>query len=369
MHEVIERLERLAEPFEEQADEADRLGRLPETTVKQLRETGVIRLLQPREFAGYEAHPADFFKAVFEVGSHSASAGWVCGVVGIHPWQLSATDLPAWKTFACDLLGLQPAEETPDRLLLRMDEKSYRVDIRRGQEDRVSVLGWEVAGARELDELARTLTSHGYAVKTADPAALAERQVSGLVSFDDPEGVSLEIFYGLKKDRDRFVSPTGARFVTGTGGLGHAFQIVRNAEPYRVLYEEIFGFRLSDHIDFGPGITGTFLHCNQRHHSFAYAPIPPAPQGVGHLMFEVDDLDLVGRAWDKVEAGAAPVALTFGKHSNDEMLSFYAVTPSGFQVEYGYGGKTIDDATWTPSRYDVTSYWGHKRTDPNIPEI
>lgn len=92
MHEVIERLESLAESFEEQAEEADRLGQLPGTTVKQLRKAGAIRLLQPREFGGYEAHPADFFKAVFEVGSHSASAGWVCGVVGIHPWQLSQID-------------------------------------------------------------------------------------------------------------------------------------------------------------------------------------------------------------------------------------------------------------------------------------
>jgi len=151
--------------------------------------------------------------------------------------------------------------------------------------------------------------------------------------------------------------------------VGHAFQIVRDPAPYQPLYEDILGFRLSDHIEFGPEILGTFLHCNPRHHSFAYAPIPPAPQGVGHLMFEVDDLDLVGRAWDKVADGAAPVALTFGKHSNDEMLSFYAVAPSGFQVECGYGGKLIDDETWTPSRYDVTSSWGHKRTDPNIPEI
>lgn len=293
----------------------------------------------------------------------------MASVVGLGYAIVSATDLPAWKAFACDLLGLQPAEETADRLLLRMDEKSYRIDIRRGQTDGVATLGWEVAGEKELGEIARALESQGYAVKAADTAALSERRVSGLISFDDPEGVGIEVFYGLKKDRNRFVSPTGARFNTGIGGLGHAFQIVSDAERYRVLYQEILGFRLSDYIEFGPGLAGTFLHCNPRHHSFAYAPVPRAPKGVAHLMFEVDDLDFVGRAWDKVQAGAAPVASTFGKHSNDEMLSFYAVTPSGFQVEYGYGGLSIDDATWRPSRYDVTSYWGHKRTDPNEPDV
>ncbi|MFD4605005.1 hypothetical protein ACFWPQ_44195 [Streptomyces sp. NPDC058464] len=38
-----------------------------------------------------------------------------------------------------------------------------------------------------------------------------------------------------------------------------------------------------------------------------------------------------------------------GDEENDEMLSFYSKTPSGFQVEYGYGGKLIDDSVWTPA--------------------
>lgn len=97
MHEVLERVEKLADSFGQHAEEADRLGQLPEATARQIREAGVIRLLQPREFSGCEAHPADFFKAVFKVGSHSASAGWICGVVGIHPWQLSQIDYRAQR--------------------------------------------------------------------------------------------------------------------------------------------------------------------------------------------------------------------------------------------------------------------------------
>jgi 2,3-dihydroxybiphenyl 1,2-dioxygenase len=290
-------------------------------------------------------------------------------VVGLGYAIVEARDLGAWKEFACDLLGLQAVEATEERLLLRMDDKAYRLDVRHGEGDAVTVLGWEVTGPKELEELAASLESNGFAVKRGDAALARERQVSGIVAFDDPEGQKLELFYGLKKDRDRFVSPTGARFVTGAGGLGHAFQMVRDNDAYNKLYLDLLGFRLSDYIDFGPDMYGTFTHANERHHSFAWAPIPTAPPGVGHLMFEVDELDFVGRAWDKVQAGAAPIASTFGKHSNDEMLSFYVKTPSGFQIEYGFGGKIIDEATWTPSRYDVPSYWGHKRTDPNEPDV
>ena len=285
---------------------------------------------------------------------------------------VEATDLDAWKAYACDLLGLQAVVDTPDRLLLRLDEKAYRVDIRRGDTDAVSSIGWEVKGQRELDELAKSLESNGYSVKRADSEAAGLRRVSGLVEFDDPEGQRLELFWGLQEATDRFASPTGARFVTGAGGMGHIFQFVHDNDAYDKLYFDVLGFKLSDYIDFGPGMSGTFTHCNERHHSFAWAPAPFMPPGVGHLMFEVDELDFVGRAWSKSQQGAAPIMMQFGKHTNDEMLSFYSKTPSGFQVEYGYGGKLIDDATWTPSRYNAPSYWGHEFTehrDPNEPDV
>jgi len=281
---------------------------------------------------------------------------------------VSATDLTAWKEFAVDLLGLQVAAQDPTRLLLRMDEKSYRLDIRKADEDRVASLGWEVADQVELDRIADALEASGFVVKRSDRATARARLLSGLVSVEDPDGQRLELFYGLKTERTPFASPSGTRFVTGRGGLGHAFQFVAESEPFEQFYLGALGFRLSDYIEFGPS-QATFAHCNPRHHSFAWAAIPSAPVGIQHLMFEVADLDAVGRAWDKVQDGAAPIVSTLGRHSNDEMLSFYIKSPSGFFVEYGFGGRLIDEATWTPTRYDAPSVWGHKQTDPSIPDV
>ena len=36
-----------------------------------------------------------------------------------------------------------------------------------------------------------------------------------------------------------------------------------------------------------------------------------------------------------------------GKHTNDHMVSFYSRSPSGFDVEFGYDGLLVDEATWT----------------------
>jgi 3-hydroxy-9,10-secoandrosta-1,3,5(10)-triene-9,17-dione monooxygenase len=74
------------------SEAADDLGRLPDETGKALKECGVVRLLQPADFGGYEADPRDFLAAVMDVGSWCPSAGWVSGVVGVHPWELAFND-------------------------------------------------------------------------------------------------------------------------------------------------------------------------------------------------------------------------------------------------------------------------------------
>ena len=274
---------------------------------------------------------------------------------------ISTGDLVAWEAFACDLLGLQVADRTDERLRLRNDEKAYRLEVQRGDAEGVTVLGWEVDGAAELAELASRVEAAGYEVTREGSELARQRSVTELVSFTDPDGLRLELFYGQLNDKRKFVSPTGANFLTGDGGLGHVFQLVNEEEPFRHLYLDVLGFKLSDFIDFGP-IQATFTHCNERHHSFAFAPVPDAPKGIGHIMFEVDDIDIVGRAYDKVvKEKAAPLVLTFGRHSNDQMMSFYMSSPSGFQIEYGTGGVLIDDATWRPSRYDAPMFWGHER--------
>jgi hypothetical protein len=55
--------------------------------------------------------------------------------------------------------------------------------------------------------------------------------------------------------------------------------------------------------------------------------------------------------------------VTLGRQTNDHMTSFYAASPSGFMVEYGWGGRSIDDATWkVEEMVHGPSLWGHERS-------
>ena len=127
-------------------------------------------------------------------------------------------------------------------------------------------------------------------------------------------------------------------------------------------YCELLGMRLSDRIEveMAPGFSLliTFLHANPRHHTVAFAAAP-MPKRVHHFMLEVGAMDDVGHAYDRCLKAGIEIANTLGVHPNDRMFSFYARTPSGFDVEFGWGGRKIDDATWKVDRYDRMSVWGH----------
>jgi 3,4-dihydroxy-9,10-secoandrosta-1,3,5(10)-triene-9,17-dione 4,5-dioxygenase len=101
-----------------------------------------------------------------------------------------------------------------------------------------------------------------------------------------------------------------------------------------------------------------FLGCNPRHHSLALVAMP-APAKCVHVMLEVDGLDGVGRALERVRKHGARLSATLGRHMNDEMVSFYVRSPSGFDVEYGCAGLQVDDRTWVARESTAVSSWGH----------
>ena len=90
--EVLRRVERLTPFLQAQAESAEKLGRLPDETAQAIRQTGVMRLLQPTRWGGLEADPAAFFKAVMSIAAACGASGWVTGIVGIHAWELALCD-------------------------------------------------------------------------------------------------------------------------------------------------------------------------------------------------------------------------------------------------------------------------------------
>jgi biphenyl-2,3-diol 1,2-dioxygenase len=280
---------------------------------------------------------------------------------------LQVSDPEAWRRFAVQTMGFMPGAPWAGAERYRLDAWAWRIAVETGARDDLAYVGFEAASTEALLAVMGRLKDNGVAVERA-PSLAADRGVVDLILCHDPDGLQVEIFLGPTLVSEQpFKSAAGpARFVTGDQGLGHIVLSTPDVEAFKAFYCSILGFRLSDYIrmSLGPdlAIDLEFYHCNPRHHSLAVAPIA-LPKKLLHFMVQVETIDDVGFALDRVQAAGGPISRTLGRHTNDQMVSFYAQTPSGFEVEYGYGALSLDDAHWRVTRHDRISIWGHKTPD------
>lgn len=275
---------------------------------------------------------------------------------------LEVSDLDAWRSLAGEVLGFEVADREEDgAVLLRMDENNHRLALFEGPADDLLYSGWQVQKPEDFNEIREQLTAAGIDVTDGTEDELKSRCVQAMYKFVIG-GVPFEVFYGPTINWERppaFGRPIGG-FLTGEQGVGHIVVQSGDMENSVRTLIDILGFKVSDYIwDI------TFLHCNPRHHSLAVEPpmVRDRSKKLAHIMVEVNELDDVGFAWDLVRERNIPWFKTIGKHVNDHMVSFYLVTPSGFHLEYGWGGLEIDDDVWEVQHHQVPSMWGHRRPE------
>jgi 2,3-dihydroxybiphenyl 1,2-dioxygenase len=270
---------------------------------------------------------------------------------------IGSTSLDDWTRFSTDLLGMQITDRAVSSVALRMDDRSQRLIIDADAAD-ARCFGWEVADAPALDQIAARVEAAGVPV-TREPRTWADRRrVTAVISFPDPAGNRLEVFYGAEIADDAFRPGRSiSGFRTGPLGLGHAVLTVADSDSAVRFYRDVLGFRLSDYM-LAP-FKAYFFHINPRHHSLAV--IETGTNGMHHLMVEVCGLDDMGQGYDLAQIEQDRVAVSLGRHSNDYMTSFYTYSPSRFLFEYGWGGRDIDPG-WHPRELtEGPSLWGHER--------
>ena len=276
------------------------------------------------------------------------------GYVGIRTHNLND-----WAEYGTRFLGMQLTDKSRGAIALRMDDRKQRVIVHADADEGPSFYGWEVADGAALDALAAHLERNGVKVAPGSRALADERRVKDLIVFSDPIGNRLEVFHGAEVAAEPF-NPGRAisGFRTGVLGMGHAVLTAERLDDVIPFYTEILKFKPTDYL-LKP-FKAYFFHVNARHHSLAF--IDTGKNGIHHLMFEVCYLDDVGQAYDIAQKTPEMVGVTLGRHANDQVTSFYSYSPSKFLVEYGWGGRSIDTANWTPhERTEGPSLWGHDR--------
>ena len=266
--------------------------------------------------------------------------------------------------FFGDVIGLVPGEPAAEgSRTWRNDEAAHRLIVQAGPAGDAAFVGFEASNDAAFDGIVERLRAAGHdVVEGGDTAA---RRVERLATVTSPWGVAVEIVTDLAPASRTFASdlvPGG--FLTQDVGFGHVvFATTAFNESIRFL--QALGFVQSDwlEMELAPGIDleVRFFHSNARHHSVALAKAPfELPQALHHVMFETNERDDVGAAFDRAWATDLTIANGLGRHDNDGMFSFYVQSPAGFQVEVGHGARTIGDDWDDDRRYDRISAWGHQ---------
>jgi 2,3-dihydroxybiphenyl 1,2-dioxygenase len=283
---------------------------------------------------------------------------------------------PDWRRFGRDAIGMHLDETLRDVIRFRLDDNECRFLLQRGPAEDVTALGWHIDDHRTFDEIITRVAGHGVPVKegTAEEAAL--RGVERLMRFPGPNGLTQEIFTSVRCGGTPLDMAARGGFVTGEGGIGHVAVTSKKPHQIRGYYNTVFDARLTDYID--ETISGLkfkirFLRVNQRHHSVAIAalnrlPINPIRTRVQHLNIQVAELDDMTASYQRVKQLGFHMALAVGQHTNDRELSYYAMTPSGFEWEVGWNPIVVDEKTWEPVTHQGISIWGHTREGQTIIE-
>jgi len=304
----------------------------------------------------------------------TAPARSVFGNVALGYIVIETNKFTDWRRFGRDAIGMHLDDSLPDVARFRLDDNECRFLLRCGPAEDVVALGWQLDHHETFDEIIGRVRRHGVPITegTAEEAAL--RGVERMARFPGPNGLAQEIFTVARDSAAPLDMAVRGGFVTGDGGIGHVAVTSKKPEQVRGYYGTVFDARLSDYID--ETISGLkfkirFLRVNQRHHSVAIAavnrlPINPIRTRVQHLNIQVADLDDLTASYQRVRQLGFQMALGVGQHTNDRELSYYAMTPSGFEWEVGWNPIVVDENTWEPTTHQGISTWGHTREGEHI---
>ena len=285
----------------------------------------------------------------------------MAAVSGLGYVALEVADMPAWLDFVQSVFGMQPLQRDDGAVDLRIDDQHHRFTLYPADKHGIRAVGWEVADTTTLEALVADLRGRGITVSEGSAALAADRHVGQLYSFVDPNlNLQTELFVAPEKG----ASFDPVRGISGynTGGLGLGHIVFSAVDPKAAVqfYQDVLGFNISDYIIWEDK-DATFLHCNPRHHTLAimneFGPLKGGD--LNHIMIEAKTFDDVGRAFDIVRDRGYPIMMDLGKHTNDHMQSFYVFTPSGFAIEYGFGGRHIGEG-WEVQTYDAPMLFGHR---------
>ena len=279
-------------------------------------------------------------------------------IVDIRYVRLGTADLAGAVRFATETVGLELGEHDDNHAYLRGDQRDHNIYYFRGDPND-HVLGFELAGRRELEAAAEELQANGVAVHHGTDDECADRRVMSFVNFEDPTGNRFDLVV-RPFDQGRRYFPSRDAGITEFSHVG-----LRTTDPIRdeEFWTSLFNIRTNDWIG-----TAALLSFDAVHHRIAL--FPADRPGVQHINFQVASIDDVMRSNYFLTSNQVRIVFGPGRHATSGAIFLYFEGPDGMIFEYSHGVKMIDDSNHRPRQFPFTTesfcVWGAK---PDIPEF
>ncbi len=296
----------------------------------------------------------------------------IFGRVQIAYLVIESMKLDDWRRFLKQGIGMHLESEGDEHLAFRMDAHARRLMVQKGKAEDVIAIGLQLRDQATMEIVLERLASRNIAIEHISGKQAEQRGANLIVRIRGPKAITLDIFVDAKTS-DASLNMLASGFSTGNSGMGHVAITSRLPEKMQRFWQDIFDARVSDHVSQALGgvmLDVTFLRLNERHHSVAIAAtrglrLDPIRTRVQHFNIVANHLEDVSGAFERLRDLGYEMAHEIGQHPNDKEVSFYAISPSGFEVELGWNPLKVDESTWIQAKYNAISTWGHKPENPS----
>jgi catechol 2,3-dioxygenase-like lactoylglutathione lyase family enzyme len=219
--------------------------------------------------------------------------------------------------------------------------------IRQGSADDVVLLGLAFPTEAALSATLDRCTAAGVAWEEVAPPTNALRAVRCM----DPAGTPLELLVLAPGSDPRWP-------------IGHVALAYSDPALLEQFYADVVGMRCNERLATKAGpleLRGSFMGSARYHHALAIVNVP-GKRRLNHVMFSAPDVMHVVESWHRAREAGVRFTMDLGRHPlPDGTVSFYATSPSGFDVEIGAGGDLLDGrALAEVPQATTSSSWGHE---------
>jgi 2,3-dihydroxy-p-cumate/2,3-dihydroxybenzoate 3,4-dioxygenase len=251
--------------------------------------------------------------------------------------ELNVTDLVRSRAFYERMVGLQyVAEGRSGEIFYRCSNDHHSIVLHRGAEPGLKRVGFMLESEAQFSALQRTLDQSGTPWEEVSKSECESRFLGRVVRMVEPNTRATLEFYVPRADTENAVfTPT----LTKIQRIGHVVFWTPLSKEASTYFRNVLNFKVSDSI----GEVATFMRPFPSPYHHGIGILKSERWGFHHVSLLVDEIDDVGRAFNRFRANDVTIANGIGRHPVSGSIFLYYFDPDGLTLEYSFGMEKFEE--------------------------